>query len=134
MNKLNARTLASATGIAVTLTLGLVGTSSAASAAPAAARSAARSAISPSSCQSMPLELRRVSGDPLFARLYCAGRYGVNHRLDELKAGPWSGQYQSSAINGPPLTYDFCDGDDINLGGDFVHWVYLSPTKEPWCR
>jgi hypothetical protein len=70
MHKPKVRALASATGVAVSRSLGLVGVSSAASAAPAPSRSAtcsanwsaARSAISRSSCQSMPFEIRRVSG------------------------------------------------------------------------
>jgi hypothetical protein len=117
--------LAAAALLVTSFTFGVPGVAS------AGASSAVGSAISPNGCQYRWLALSRLDGSTELFQ--CSRTYTVNYRISHLSAGPWSGTYTARAINGPVLTYDFCDYDEINVGGQFMYSVSLSPNKARWC-
>ena len=64
---------------------------------------------------------------------YCSGTYslggigGVN-----FKSRGWSGII-TGTFNGYNDNESFCDWEDISLWGWDIDYIYLSPTRAPWC-
>lgn len=80
------------------------------------------------SCQ--PASVEVVLEGTSIGHLYrCTGSYAVNDYTYYLSAGSWSG-----IIYRQHDTVYFCDGAQQSLNTDWTYSIYLSPSKEPWCR
>lgn len=87
-------------------------------------------AATPNSCQdpSAELELHGLWTSHFYQ---CTGTHWVNDGIYFFYAGGWSGYIETTA--GVPM--HFCDGQQWDIFPSVVPvaFVYMSPTREPWC-
>jgi hypothetical protein len=129
MRKAVATFTASAAAMSVLSIFGIADTASAGLSS--ATAKPAGTAISPQSCQG-PSAVLKLGTDRKEYKYNCTG-----YQYDSAGAmayyilpGGWSGFVRADS----GFAYKFCDFQEQRLPNPIVSYVYLSPTKESWCK